>query len=117
MARRNTLKFILSYTDPSCGQAQWDIELDGKIVGQIEKSTSWCGDGYRADDYTVVVSVETADPEDDEREESFPCENSWNPGRMTARQALAAAKNFARELAKGRRAHPTLNAIDLRVSA
>jgi len=88
--------------DVHSGTAQWEIRLetDGitEIVGLIEKSTCWCGDGYRADCYNVSVELEEWD---DSQEMEYDVRNSWSGGKgMTARQALAACKAFAKRVLK-----------------
>jgi len=80
--------------DTQTGCAAWEVFLDGTQVGTIEKDTVWCGDGYRADSYSVVLDVGS----DEAVEDCYQVANSWSYGKgATARQAMAACKAFARK--------------------
>jgi hypothetical protein len=101
-----TIKFEQVEVDTQTGCAQWEIRLDNdgvyEVVGLIEKNTCRCGDGYRADSYSVNVEL---DEWEEAREEYFQVRNSWSRGEgMTARQALAKCKAFAKEQLKARMA-------------
>jgi hypothetical protein len=88
------LQFPCAERDSQDGSAAWEIWLYGRDVGRIDKDVVWCGDGYRADSYSVSIDVPG---EDESREATFGVANVWNKGGMTAPQALAACKAFARE--------------------
>ena len=80
------------------GPAEWEVLLDGVEVGSIEKGVVWHGAGYVADSYFVTVhGILNEEGDDEEPEECFRVKNIWNKdATLTARQALAAAKEFAR---------------------
>lgn len=91
---KSALTFDQTERDTQTGAAEWDILDAGKCVGTIRKDTVHVGDGYRADSYSVEVVPFDGDPV----EESFGVANTWSQGKgMTARQAMAACKAFARK--------------------
>jgi hypothetical protein len=86
------LSFRQVSRDTQTGCASWDVLLGDQKVGSIEKDTVWCGEGYLTDSYSVTVDVG-----DEEAGESYQVANVWNRKGMTAREALAACKAFARQ--------------------
>lgn len=97
------LTFEQTDCDPQNGCASWSIKLDNKEIGFIDKDTTWCGDGYRADCYNVTIEpMYDSDGEmiDEGADEQYHVENIWRSWGMTACQALAACKAFAREYVK-----------------
>jgi len=90
------VKFEQIENDTQTGYAQWEIRVEHEgvyeIVGTIEKNTCWCGDGYRADSYSVTVGHEGQD----EAEACFQVQNAWRSKGMTAQAALAACKRVAK---------------------
>ena len=78
------------------GSCEYTIARNGEEIGTITKDVVWCGEGHRANAYSVVLDL-------DDRDESLEFEvevrNVWNHGRdaMDARAALAACKAFVRE--------------------
>jgi len=96
---KSKVTFIQTESDPQTGCADWEIRIVGdggyEVVGQIQKETVWCGDGYCADSYSVTVERESWE---ESKDECFQVANIWSRGRgLTARKALAACKAFARE--------------------
>lgn len=91
---KTKLTFTQTMRDPQDGSATWSIKRGDDEIGTIEKSTAWCGDGYRADSYSVTI--EPLDDDDEGADDCFDVANTWGRGNMTAREALAACKAFAR---------------------
>ena len=81
------------------GSGTWDVFQAGVNVGTIFKETSWCGDGYRAGGYSVMIQVPGSD---EPFEADFTCSNAWGRGDYeTARKAMAAAKESCRKALPG----------------
>jgi hypothetical protein len=107
---KQRVTFELVERDTQDGSAKWNILVNGEVFGDIEKSTARDGVGYVADSYTVCV--ETGDDDDDydgEVIKVFDVRNIWNRhAKLTARQALAAAKDVARHVLTAKPAHMKL---------
>jgi len=93
-----SLRFVLTGDDRSSGMKTWNIQIYdpavsyNRVIGWVEKSTEWCGEGYRASGYELFLDLLNGE----EINESFDVgcrKHHWD-----AREALKACKDRVRDL-------------------
>lgn len=95
------VKFAAGEVDRHDGSRSWEILVAGRCIGLVSKDTCWTGDGYSADSYHVQMDLDREKDGELETEATFEvsnCWKSWDRAKMTAPEALRAAREFVRHV-------------------